>query len=265
MAITHQARTSGHTPPRVLVTRAPHQASALGDALIAHGLRVVSIATIALAPPTDEYAALDREIALLDEYDWLLFTSANAVAVFAERLEDGAVPLSCGIASIGAATSKALRDAGFPVKLQAQTAVAESLAKALLPHARDARMLLVRSETGRDVLIDQLTAAGAEVTLAPAYRTVIPPEAVGRLRRELPTVDAITFTSSSAVSNLFALVESAGLTLPPNVVLASIGPVTSTTLREHGHTPTCESRDASVPALASAVATALRHPENRLS
>ena len=259
MALGGQQRPGGGRQPRVLVTRAPHQASALGDALIAHGLRVVSIATIALAPPTDEYATLDREITRLDEYDWLLFTSANAVAVFAERLEDERVPLSCGIASIGAATSKALRDAGFPVRLQAQTAVAESLAKALLPHARETRMLLVRAEAGRDVLIDQLSAAGAEVTLAPAYRTVIPPEAADRLRRELPAVDAITFTSSSCVSNLFALMETAGLALPPYVVLASIGPVTSTTLREHGHAPTVESRDASVAALASAVATALRH------
>ena len=259
MATPDQQAKSGRKPLRVLVTRAPHQASALGDALIAHGLRVVSIATIALAPPSDEYATLDREVTRLDEYDWLLFTSANAVAVFAERLEDEAVPLSCGIASIGAATSKALRDAGFPVRLQAQTAVAESLAKVLLPHASGSRMLLVRAETGRDVLLDQLTTAGAEVTLAPAYRTIIPAEAADRLRRELAAVDAITFTSSSSVTNLFALMESAGLTLPPGVVLASIGPVTSTTLREHGHAPTIEARDASVAALASAVASALRH------
>ncbi len=245
-------------PPRVLVTRAPHQASALGDALIAHGLRVVSIPTIALAPPSDEYATLDRELTRLDEYDWLLFTSANSVAVFAERLEDQAVPLSCGIASIGAATSKALREAGFPVRLQAQTAIAESLAKSLLPHARDARMLLIRAEQGRDVLIDTLTEAGAEVTLAPAYRSIIPTESTDRLRRELPTVDAITFTSSSAVSNLLALLEAAGLTLPPTVKLASIGPVTTATLKEHGLKPTVESVDASVQALAAAVATSLR-------
>ena len=259
MATAKHQPNGARKPQRVLVTRAPHQATALGDALFALGFRVISIATIALAPPSDEYATLDREITRLDEYDWLLFTSANAVAVFAERLEDEKVPLSCGIASIGAATSKALRDAGFPVRLQAQTAIAESLVKTLLPHARDSKMLLVRAEAGRDVLIHQLTEAGAEVTLAPAYRTVIPPDSADRLRRELPTVDAITFTSSSSVTNLFALIESAGLALPPNVVLASIGPVTSTTLREHGHAPTIESRDASVPALASAVATALRH------
>ncbi len=250
--------TDRPNPPRVLVTRAPHQASALGDALAAHGLRVVAVATIALTPPTDDYATLDREVMRLDEYDWLLFTSANAVAVFAERLEDQAVPLSCGIASIGAATSKALRDAGFPVRLQAQTAVAESLAKTMLPHARDARMLLVRAEAGRDVLIDQLTAAGAEVTLAPAYRTVVPADSVERLRRELPTVDAITFTSSSSVINLFEVLRASHLPLPQHVVLASIGPVTSATIRELGHTPGVEAREPSIPSLASAVASALR-------
>ncbi len=246
-------------PPRVLVTRAPHQASALGDALVAHGLRVASVATITLAPPTDDYAMLDREITRLDEYDWLLFTSANAVAVFAERLEDESVPLSCGIASIGAATSKALRDAGFPVRLQAPTAVAESLAKALAPHAKGTRMLLVRAESGRDVLIEQLTEAGAEVTLAPAYQTVIPPESVERLRRELPTVDAVTFTSSSSVANFFSLLQASGLALPPTVVLASIGPVTSATLRDHGHRPSIQACEPSVAALASAVSTALRN------
>lgn len=246
------------TAPRVLVTRAPHQASALGDALVANGLRVVSVATIALAPPTDDYAVLDREITRLDEYDWLLFTSANAVAVFAERLEDEAVPLSCGIASIGAATSKALREAGFPVKLQAQTAVAESLAKALLPHAKGAQMLLVRAEAGRDVLVDLLSEAGAEITLAPAYRTVLPTESVDRLKRELPAVDAVTFTSSSSVDNFFTLLEATGQQLSDETVLASIGPVTSATLRERGHKPSVEAREATVASLASAVATALR-------
>ncbi len=251
-------RRGAGAAPRVLVTRAPHQASALGDALVAHGLRVVSVATIALAPPSDDYTTLDREITRLDEYDWLLFTSANAVAVFAERLEDERVPLTCGIASIGAATSKALRDAGFPVKLQAPTAVAESLAKALLPHANGAQMLLVRAESGRDVLLDVLAEAGAEVTLAPAYRTVLPSDSVDRLRRELPTVDAVTFTSSSSVDNFFALLQATGQPLPPEMVLASIGPVTSATLRDHGQRPTIEARDATVASLASAVATALR-------
>ncbi len=252
------AHATAPRPPRVLVTRAPHQASPLVDALHAHGLRVVSVPTISLVPPDDNYIVLDREITVLDEYDWLLFTSANAVAVFVERLEDQAVPLSCGIASIGAATSKALRDAGFPVRLQAQTAVAESLAKSLLPHARGARMLFIRAEQGRDVLMETLTEAGAEVTLAPAYRTVIPTESTDRLRRELPTVDAITLTSSSAVHNLFALLDAAGLTLEPHVVLASIGPVTTASLKELGRVPTIEAKDASVLSLASAVANALR-------
>ncbi len=245
-------------PPRVLVTRAPHQASELGDALIAHGLHVVSVPTIQLAPPTDDYLTLDRELTRLDEYDWLIFTSANAVGVFAERLDEVGVPLTCKIASIGAATSQALRQAGFPVRLQPHTAVAEALAKALLPHARDARMLLVRAEQGRDVLIETLTDAGAEITLAPAYRTTVPTQSVDLLKRELPRVDAITFTSSSSVTNLFALLEAARLTLPPKIVTASIGPVTTATLRQHGHTATAEAREATVQSLAAAVVAALR-------
>lgn len=243
---------------RVLVTRAAHQASALGDALVAQGLRVVAIPTIELAPPSDDYASLDAELARLDKFDWLLFTSANAVSVFAERLEGEAVPLTCRIASIGAATSTALKAHEIRVDLQPPQAFAESLAQALVPHARGASILLVRAEQGRDVLPQTLREAGAEVVLAAAYSNVVPSLSAARLQREMPTVDAITLTSSSAVHHLFALFQASGLELNRDVVLASIGPVTSATLREYGYAPAVEAAEASTAALASAVATALR-------
>ena len=242
----------------MLVTRAAHQASALGDALTAHGLDIVSIPAIALAPPSDDYAALDALVERLDEFDWAVFTSANAVAVFADRAEEFGVPLSLQIASIGPATSRALRDRDLRVSLQPATAVGEALAAALKPHARGKRFLLVRAEQARDVVPEVLRAAGADITIAPAYRTVVPPESVHRLRREVDRIDAVTFTSSSAATNLFALLDESGVRLPPTAVLASIGPITSTTLRELGHKPHMEAKQATVESLALAVATALR-------
>lgn len=242
-------------PPRVLVTRAAHQASALGDALAAHGLLVVSIPAIALEPPADEYASLHDALERLDEFDWLLFTSANAVAVFAEQREElGIEEVPCRIASIGAATSRALRDAGLRVNLQPDVAVAEVFSKALLPHARGKRMLLVRAEQARDVLPEDLRRAGADVTIATAYRTVVPPDAADALRREMPSLAAITFASSSAVRNLLELCRSARVEVPPEVALASIGPITSVELRQCGFAVAMESRVAQVEVFASELA-----------
>ncbi|WP_419803986.1 uroporphyrinogen-III synthase [Terriglobus sp.] len=240
---------------RVLVTRATHQASLLGDALAARCLTVVAIPAIAMEPPSDEYASLHRELERLDEYDWLLFTSANAVEVFArEREELGIDEVSCRIASIGAATSRALRAAGLQVDLQPDTAISEALAAALQPRVRGRRVLLVQAESARDVLPRSLKSAGAELVIAPAYRTVTPQESVEALRREMPRLDAITFASSSSVRNLLELCQAAAVTLAPTIVLASIGPVTSQTLRECGYQPQVEAAVADVEVLASALA-----------
>ena len=240
---------------RVLVTRASHQASALGDALSARGLTVVAIPTIAMEPPGDSYAALHAELRRLDEFDWLLFTSANAVQVFArEREELGMGDVPCRIGSIGAATSRALRAADLSVDLQPHTAVSEAFAAALQPHARGKRMLLVQAESARDVLPRALRNAGSELVTVPAYRTVVPPGSVEALGREMPRLDAITFTSSSSVRNLVELSEAANVALPPRIVLASIGPVTSQTLRECGYEPQVEAPMAEVEVMASALA-----------
>lgn len=249
----HDGKTSGL--PRVLVTRAAHQASALGDALAAHGLLVVSIPTIAIEPPSDEYASLHQAMAQLDEYDWIAFTSANAVAVFAEQREElGVDEVPCRIASIGAATTRAIHDAGLSVDLQPDTAVAEELVRVLRPRVAGGNVLLVRAESARDVLPVKLEAAGARVAIATAYRTVVPFESVALLRAELPAIAAITLASSSAVRNLLELCDAAGMTLPEGVVLASIGPVTSATLREYGYSPTIEASAAQVEVLASELA-----------
>jgi len=240
--------------PRILITRAPHQASPLADALRAAGVEPVLIPTIEIAPPTT-FAPFDAALEQLNSFHWLLFTSANAVEAFRQRHTELWTPCSCKIAAIGPATARALEAIGLTADLIPPQAVAESLAAALLPHAKPGiRFLLIRAEQARDHLPDALRATGAEVTIAPAYRTVIPTASAQQIREifNSPATwpDAIAFTSSSTVTNLLSLMEAAGLTLPPAVRRVSIGPITSKTLRELGLPPHAEAAEPTVPALA---------------
>jgi uroporphyrinogen-III synthase len=254
---------------RILITRTRQQASELAALLEALGAEILLIPTIELAPPSS-FAALDAALADLPSFDWLLFTSANAVHAFRARTQAAAeartpqpgamlpaLSKPPRIAAIGPATAKAIQSIGLHVDLIPATYVAESLLEALLPHAANGRFLLVRAEEARDLLPDALTAAGAHVTLAPAYRNLTPPDAIPALQRLFTSPqppDTITFTSSSTARNLIALLEAANLQLPPGTTLASIGPITSTTLRELGLTPTLEAAEPTIPALAAAIA-----------
>jgi uroporphyrinogen-III synthase len=248
--------------PRILVTRSPHQASDLADRLRALGVDPILIPTIEIADPTT-FAPLDAALAHLNTFHWLLFTSANAVEAFHRRSTPTSyslLPASCLTAAIGPATARALEAIGLAPTLIPPQAVAESLATALLPHALQpdgspTRFLLIRAEEAREHLPETLRAAGAEVTIAPAYRTLTPAgslEALSNLFRD-NAPDAITFTSSSTARNLFTLLHSASITLPAGVALASIGPITSATLRELGHPPDVEAAEATPASLAEIV------------
>lgn len=283
--------------PRVLVTRAPNGGSLLAERLSAEGCDPVLIPAIEIVPPSS-FATLDAALATLDTFAWLLFTSANAVEVFASRWKGTPVPR---LAAIGAATARALEQIGLRADLVPLQAVAESLADALLPYARQAggaptRFLLIRAEEARELLPETLRAAGAEVTVAPAYRTVIPESSVNMIRHlfspsiistgarsaqwrdpqlplstaaELPEpqgssevrhtpIQAITFTSASTARNLLALCVAAGVTLPETALRISIGPITTRMLIDLGLPPHAEAREATVAALAEATVEALR-------
>ncbi len=273
--------------PRVLVTRAPDQSSELADHLRALGADPVLIPAIELAPPTS-FATLDAALKELDAYHWLIFTSANAVEAYTSRNtrvphpstappskggllastpKDNPQPLLPRIAAIGPATARALQSYGLTPDLVPTQAVAESLTEALLPHTYQpdgtpTRFLLIRAEEARELLAETLRAAGAEVTVAPAYRTVVPQSSIALIRqlfadgREPPA--AITFTSSSAARNLLTLCEAAGVALPETSLRISIGPITSQTLAALGPPPHAEAREATVAALAQATMEALQ-------
>lgn len=239
---------------RILVTRTRDQASDLASRLEERGATVAVIPTIEIVPP-ESYAPLDFALQRLESYDWLLFTSANAVEVFAKRRNSSLVPRR--IAVIGPATGKAVREIGLPVDLCPPKYIAESLAEALAPEASGKQILLVRAAEARDVIPNALAAAGASVTVVEAYRTQLSQEAIPALqqlfrsRESYP--EAITFTSASTARNLFALLEAAGLALPCGVALASIGPITSQALRELGCDAIMEAAEPTLAALVDAM------------
>jgi uroporphyrinogen-III synthase len=244
--------------PRILITRSPHQASELADQLRSLGAEPVLIPTIELAEPSS-FAPLEEALARLDTFHWLIFTSANAVDAFVRRA--GSQPVSTQkIAAIGAATARALVAAGLRVDLMPAQAVAESLADALLPQVHQpngapTRFLLLRAEVARELLPDTLRGAGAEVTIVPVYRTVVPSDSIRAMSRLFSHREywpaAITFTSSSTAINLLALLEAAGLRLPQEILRISIGPITSRTLRDLGFPPHVEATEPTTHELAA--------------
>jgi uroporphyrinogen-III synthase len=246
--------------PRVLITRAAHQASALAEELCGLGAEPVFLPTIELAEPSS-FAPLDEAITGLSGFDWLIFTSANAVEVFVGR--GGAAREGLKVAAIGAVTAGALDVAGFRADLVPGVATAEGLVEALqgVLNVRGGRFLLVRAEVGREVLPEALREAGAEVTVVAAYRTVVPAASVAGIQELFGEKgswpDAITFTSSSTATNLLALLEVAGVRLPDEVLRVSIGPVTSQTLGDAGYPPHAEAVVSTVHGLAVAVVEAV--------
>jgi uroporphyrinogen-III synthase len=247
---------------RVLITRAKDQASSLAEELQALGATVVEIPAIEIRPPAS-YTALDATIANIENYDWLILTSVNGVEALFARLEDlGFGPeklLHLNIAAIGPATREKIEEHGLPVDVMPEKYVAESVVEALWEQVRGQRVLLVRAKVARDVIPEELRKAGARVHVVEAYQTVVPEESRARLLkvlsdpRQRPT--AITFTSSSTVRNFVALL---GSDEPAQAVhgisLASIGPVTSATLRELGLPVGVEAKEFTIPGLVKALA-----------
>jgi uroporphyrinogen-III synthase len=239
---------------RILITRTRRQASDLSRQLEALGAIPISVPSIEVVPPAN-FAVLDDALSRLGSFDWLVFTSANAVEVFAERRDPTQRPKK--IAVIGPATARAVEAIGLDVNLVPPRYVAESLADVLISSAAGKQILLVRAEEARDVLPEALLQAGAKLTLAPAYRNQIPASSIPAIRevfaRKEDYPDAVTLTSASTVRSLLSLLETSGLVLPAGVPLASIGPITSKALRDLGYQSTIEAKESTIPALVDAL------------
>ena len=170
---------------RILVTRALHQVGKLSDGLRALGAEPVEVPVLEIRPP-ESFAALDAALRGFNAYDWIIFTSANAVRALVERSASLGISFRSAsqpqVAAIGEATASAARNAGFTVGLVPGSYVAESLVESLADHARGKRILLARAETARDLIPDALRKAGAQVDVIDAYRNVLPESAPGLLR-----------------------------------------------------------------------------------
>lgn len=242
---------------RVLVTRAAHQAGKLSDGLRALGAEPVEVPILEIRPPAS-YDNLDAALRQLDTYNWLLFTSMNAVVFFQVRATDLGIPitnLKARIAAVGRATAEALENLmRLKVSVTPKEYVAESLVAALEHQIAGSRLLLARAAIARDVIPDALRAAGAEIDVVDAYRNLMPQNAPSQLRSALAAgIDAATFTSSSSVTHLAEAARAAGLKFPFSGVAAiSIGPITSKTLRDHGWVPTAEANPSDISGILTA-------------
>lgn len=254
---------------KILITRARHQASALADALEEKGAKVLSVPAIEIVPP-DSYEPLDAALREARKYQWLILTSVNGVEVLAQRLEKLAretlaAPLISTesthflkIAAMGPATARALEAHGLPVDVVPEKYVAESLVESLRDQVFGQHVLLVRAQVARDVIPTELAEAGAHVDVVDAYRTVVPASSRIALRSILDQSgalpDAVTFTSSSTVTNFFRLLHESGVPgWPASVAAASIGPITTRTLLEHAIEPVVEATEYTIPGLVDAL------------
>jgi uroporphyrinogen-III synthase len=245
---------------RVLVGRARHQAGALSSKLQKLGAEVVEIPFIEIRLPRS-YEPLDTTLGNLRNYDWLILTSVNGVDAVWERLKT--LRLSkrhlkhLKIAAIGPATRKAIEKRGLKVDVVPEEYVAESVVKSLRSKVKGKRVLLARAKVARDVIPRELRRLGAQVDVVEAYETVIPAGSRSRLRALLKNratrPNVITFTSSSTAKNFGALAGRLSAKTIEGIQFASIGPVTSGTLRELGLPVDIEAKEYTIPGLTQAI------------
>jgi uroporphyrinogen-III synthase len=252
---------------RVLVSRAKRQAGELSSQLRALGCEVVEIPFIEIRKPSS-YKPLDAGLRNLPTYDWLILTSVNGVEALFERMAKKKIDASelahLKIAAIGPATRKAIEKCGLRVSVTPKEYIAEAVVIVLHRRVKGKRVLLVRAKVARDVIPRELRKAGAEVDVVEAYETVTPRLSEKRLRAALANQTrqphTITFTSSSTVKNFVALLGLRGARAAlrkrasdRGVSSASIGPVTSATLREFGLPVDIEAKEYTIPGLVAAI------------
>jgi uroporphyrinogen-III synthase len=260
---------------RVLVGRARHQAGSLSRELRKLGAEVLEIPFIEIRKPRS-FKPLDVALKNLDSYDWLILTSVNGVEAMWERLRKLRLTKRnlqhLRVAAIGPATKKALEQRGIEVHVVPKEYVAESVVRSLRRQVRGKRVLLVRAKVARDVIPRELRHAGAHVDVVEAYETVVPRASGRRLHAALENLarrpHVITFTSSSTVRNFVALIESPAGAQPlqtfraqecprhinlDGILLASIGPITSATLRELNLSVDVQAKRFTIPGLVRAV------------
>jgi uroporphyrinogen III methyltransferase/synthase len=254
----------------VIVTRDQGQSPLLAEPLEELGAEILFVPVIAIADPS-EASELGQAIERLHTYDWLIFTSVNGVRHFVEALDRSdrdLRSLKAKICTIGPATRAAVEALHLRVDVMPKEYVAESLLEALATEdLKGKRVLLPRAAVARDLVPVALTERGAHVDVVEAYRTIMPPEAPERARAALArNPEWITFTSSSTVKNLVAALapdDNRGITGAEALRqfqaeggrIASIGPITSATVRDFGLRVDAEADPHTIEGLVAAIAS----------
>src|SRR5712691_5029057 len=245
---------------RILVTRTRKQAGTLSTMLRRQGATVIEVPTIEIRPPRS-WLQLDQALREHEAFDWLILTSVNGVEALAQRCRKQRLPVrklnKLKIAAIGPATRKALEQQGLKVDAVPSEYVAEAVVQKLRRKVKGKRVLLVRAAVARDVIPLQLKKAGAEIKVVEAYRTGVPESSRRKLRRIFSNPQrcphVITFTSSSTARNFHQLMHGVSKTCLGSVAMASVGPVTSSTLRECGYRVDMQAKEYTMPGLVKAI------------
>jgi uroporphyrinogen III methyltransferase / synthase len=246
---------------KILITRAREQSAESASRLKKMGAEVVVFPTIEIVPPL-RWDGLDQAIDQIRSYYWIIFTSANGVHFFWQRLKEKGMPLrlpsSLKVCAIGPATAKALEGKGVSVSYIPKEYVAEAILGGFEKMAiRGRRILLARARIARDVLPKGLKKMGAEVDVVEVYRTIKPRGGARKLRQLLTEgkIDAITFTSSSTVNHFAELLKKENMkTYLKGISIACIGPVTARTAQAWGMKVSIQPDEYTLPGLTRAIA-----------
>ncbi len=244
-----------------MITRARGQSSEFTTLLKKLGAEVIEFPTIEIVPPLS-WKELDQAISRLRSYDWIIFTSANGVIFFWQRLREkeksNRFPSSLKVCAIGPATASQLKERGIPVHHIPKEFIAESIVEGFDKMAtKGKRILLARAKKARDILPRGLRKLGAEVDVAEVYRTVKPKGGSKKLRELLRDrrIDVIAFTSSSTVNHFAELLKKEDFEkLLKGIAIACIGPVTAKTAEEKGMKVQIQPKQYTIPGLTEAIA-----------
>ncbi len=246
---------------RILITRAREQSGDFATLLQRLGAEVIEFPTIEIVPPRS-WEELDQALDRLRTFDWIIFTSANGVIFFWQRLKEkrksNRLPPSLKVCAIGPATANQLKKRGVPVHHIPKEFIAESILEGFQKMGvKGKRILLARAKKARDVLPKGLRKLGVDVDVVEVYRTVKPKGGSKKLKQllEKRTIDVITFTSSSTVDHFAELLKEEDFKkLLKGIAIAGIGPVTARTAKEHGLKVQIQPRQYTIPGLTEAIA-----------
>lgn len=256
------------TGKKILITRAHDQSGDFLTQLKKLGAEVIEFPTIEIAPPT-RWKELDQAIDRLKCYDVIIFTSANGVNFFWQRLKERAkvpyLPASLKVCAIGPATANRLKTKGVSVHYVPKEFIAESILEGFEKVQMEGkRILLARAKKARDILPKGLRKMGAEVDVVEVYRTVRPKGGSKKMKKLLTEekIDVITFTSSSTVNHFADLLKKEDLKkLVKGIAIACIGPVTARTAKEWGLEVQIQPKQYTIPALTRAIAEYFNLPK----